>query len=173
MIGLLIVLAGCETQPSKDTASAPSPNTLPVFSESFESETFHSRFQMDRGNENVRIADSNEVLQGRYLEVTIPKGMHVGANFSYIFKTQLGEEPEALYARYYLRLGKNWVNGKGGKLPGPLGHIWPRRMGRTGQQRHQWLVGSDGFQGSRGHDTDLLHLPRGHTSKLRTKLLLG
>src|SRR5262249_9490000 len=57
--------------------------------------------------------------KGKSLKVTIPAGANTGANFHYRFRERLGQEPEEMYFRYYLKLDPGWRHGSdGGKLPG-------------------------------------------------------
>lgn len=57
--------------------------------------------------------------EGRSLKVVVPRGEHLGTSFAYKFRAQLGEEPEEIYFRYYVKLDENWRYAtSGGKLPG-------------------------------------------------------
>ncbi|MEM9069287.1 MAG: polysaccharide lyase [Myxococcota bacterium] len=61
-------------------------------------------------------------LVGRALRARIPEGENTGLNTSYYFMEEVGEEPEEIYFRYYLRLGDDWNQSiQGGKLPGIAG----------------------------------------------------
>jgi len=63
-----------------------------------------------------------EKLAGRALKIPMPKGAHLGIQMSYLFKQQLGEEPEEIYFRFYLRLADDWHPSRdGGKMPGIAG----------------------------------------------------
>ncbi|MEM7604636.1 MAG: polysaccharide lyase [Myxococcota bacterium] len=63
-----------------------------------------------------------EPLSGRALRARIPEGDYTALNTSYYFMEETGEEPEAIYFRYYLRLGDDWDQSvQGGKLPGIAG----------------------------------------------------
>jgi hypothetical protein len=58
-------------------------------------------------------------LNGRALRVTIPRGGNLGLDMGFNFKDKLGEEPEEVYFRYYLRFADDWApTVEGGKLPG-------------------------------------------------------
>jgi len=60
-----------------------------------------------------------EPLDGRALQVLIPAGKNLGLDMRYKFSDKLGNEPEEIYFRYYLRLGHDWNPvTDGGKLPG-------------------------------------------------------
>jgi len=52
------------------------------------------------------------------LRVDIPKGSHYGADFKLDLSRVVGEEPEQLFFRYYLRLDPDWAPQTSGKLPG-------------------------------------------------------
>jgi hypothetical protein len=78
-----------------------------------------------RANGHLEVIDPGEAgsayqpLQGRALRVTVPAGEVSGANLRYAFLSHLGEEPEEMYVRYYLRFAGNWNSRvEGGKLPG-------------------------------------------------------
>ncbi len=61
-------------------------------------------------------------LNGRALRALIPEGENTGLNTRYDFMAETGEEPEAIYFRYYLRLADDWNQSvDGGKLPGISG----------------------------------------------------
>ena len=61
-------------------------------------------------------------LSGQALQVRIPRGKHLGLDLRYRFADKLGEEPEEIYFRYYLRLASDWnPTTDGGKLPGISG----------------------------------------------------
>ena len=61
-------------------------------------------------------------LYGHALQVHIAKGGHLGLDLRYRFADKVGEEPEEIYFRYYLRLASDWNPATdGGKLPGMSG----------------------------------------------------
>jgi hypothetical protein len=63
-----------------------------------------------------------EPLRGKALRVRIAKGSNAALNTLYKFKPETGSEPEAVYFRYYLRLGADWNQSiEGGKMPGISG----------------------------------------------------
>jgi len=90
--------------------------------ESFEDEQWCERWAgKDRSTVELVAADESlgfEPLQGQALRIAVPRGEHYGANYRYRFQEQIGEEPEAIYFRYYLRFADDWDPAKGGKLPG-------------------------------------------------------
>lgn len=78
---------------------------------------------------------------GQALRITVEKGKHYGTSMAFRFKQRLGEEPEELYFRYYLRLANTWrpERGHGGKLPG-IGGTYDRAGwgGRVANGRNGW-----------------------------------
>lgn len=61
-------------------------------------------------------------LQGKALRCRIAKGETTALNTLFKFDEQIGEEPEEIYFRYYLRLADDWNQTvQGGKLPGISG----------------------------------------------------
>lgn len=63
-----------------------------------------------------------EPLAGRGLRVLIAEGSTGALNTTYDFMDKVGEEPDEIYLRYYLRLGADWNQTvQGGKLPGIAG----------------------------------------------------
>ena len=98
-----------------------------VYASSFESDTWTDGWTRLGSNSNVaRVArdpgNRFEPLVGEALRVTVKQGKVQGVNTQFRFADNLGEEPQEMYFRYYLRLGENW-NPKleGGKLPGFAG----------------------------------------------------
>lgn len=56
---------------------------------------------------------------GHSLQVTVPRGQHLGTTFAYRFRERTGAEPEEIYFRYYLKFDPDWKHAtSGGKLPG-------------------------------------------------------
>lgn len=66
-------------------------------------------------------------FEGAGLHVTIPRGSHFGADFRLDLDKTLGEDPEHLFFRYFLRFDRDWSSASAGKLPGFAGVY-----GRTG-----------------------------------------
>lgn len=63
-----------------------------------------------------------ETLEGTALRATLKEGENTALNLQYRFAKNHGEEPEAIYFRYYLRFGDDWSpDVDGGKLPGIAG----------------------------------------------------
>ena len=69
----------------------------------------------------VAAEEGFEPLSGQALRVTVPEGENTGLNLRYRFMDEQGEEPEAIYLRYYLRFSDAWQPADGGKLPGSAG----------------------------------------------------
>ncbi len=78
----------------------------------------------DAGTLQVVTTDPGNLFapfQGKALRVEIPAGANTGMNMGFDFADELGEEPEEIYFRYYLRFGDDWETSDGGKLPGLSG----------------------------------------------------
>ena len=89
----------------------------------FEEETWFEQWGMTKLPENVSLVSTDaerkfEALDGNALRIRVENGGHYGTSFSYPFKKQLGEEPEEVYFRYYIRFADDWDPERGGKLPG-------------------------------------------------------
>jgi hypothetical protein len=77
---------------------------------------------------------------GRSLQVTTPRGEHMGTSFTYRFHERLGSEPDEIYFRYYLKFDFDWKHAtSGGKLPGISG-----TYGKAGWGGRK-VNGSDGW----------------------------
>jgi hypothetical protein len=60
--------------------------------------------------------------EGHSLQVTVKRGEHMGTSFNYRFRDRLGQEPEEIYFRYYLKFDEDWKQATSdGKLPGISG----------------------------------------------------
>lgn len=98
-----------------------------VLSERFESTAWKEKWSNFGSRSQVELVASDSdngfvPLDGRALKVTVASGSVLGLNAHYRFDQLLGEEPESMYFRYYLRLGDNWdPTVDGGKLPGFAG----------------------------------------------------
>lgn len=84
-------------------------------------------------------------LEGKALRIRIEQGSNAGIGATFQFMRHIGEEPDDIYFRYYLRFADDWhplIDG--GKLPGPAGTY--DRAGWGGRR-------SDGTNGwsARGH----------------------
>jgi hypothetical protein len=97
-----------------------------IFSCGFESENWFKQFGMRSSPERVEIISSDsarkfEPLAGKALRIKVDRGGHYGTSIMYRFKAQIGDEPEEIYFRYYLRFADDWNPAGGGKLPGISG----------------------------------------------------
>ena len=154
LVGLFFVLV-LSTTPAdvkKDTSEhlpeknlIDDPNVLLV--EGFESEDWSDRWTGKTRDRVNLIGTSDELLfeplQNKALCINVVEGTHYGASYRYLFQEQLGEEPEEIYFRYYLRFASDWDPVKGGKLPG---------IGGTYGRAAYAGITSDGYNGwsSRG-----------------------
>jgi len=97
-----------------------------VFSCDFESDKWYEQFGMRSRPKRVEVCASDserkfEPLAGRALRIKVDRGGHYGASILYRFKDHIGEEPQEMYFRYYLRFADDWNPAGGGKLPGISG----------------------------------------------------
>jgi hypothetical protein len=84
--------------------------------------------------------DKAHGLRGRSLQVTTPRGDHMGTSFAYKFRDRLAAEPDEIYFRYYLKFDPDWKHAtSGGKLPGISG-----TYGKAGWGGRK-VNGSDGW----------------------------
>ncbi len=95
----------------------------PVFACNFEAEDWYKEWGLKQAPPRVDIVDLDpelkfEPLTGKALRIRVDKGGHYGLSLEYDFKKMLGEEPEAIYFRYYIRLADDWDPKRGGKMPG-------------------------------------------------------
>ena len=129
-----------------------------VFAADFEQEAWLSRWSyVDQAPtfETIESAPGLgfQPLVGRALQVVIPQGQKSGLNLLYKFKQEIGEEPEEIFFRYYLRLGNDWApTVQGGKLPGIAGTYGKAGWGgRRSDGRNGWSMrGSFGLLGTQG-----------------------
>lgn len=90
----------------------------------FETKTWWRSWGMDEPPRNTTLVGSDQAFSGagNSLQVTVPRGQHMGTSFLYRFAEQLGREPEEIYLRYYLKFDEDWAQAtSGGKLPGISG----------------------------------------------------
>ncbi|MFP3913391.1 MAG: S-layer homology domain-containing protein [Actinomycetota bacterium] len=103
----------------------------------------------------VRLTENG--VKGSGLKVDIPRGSHFGADFGLDLSDVVGDEPESLFFRYFIRLDPGWEPNVSGKLPGFSGIY-----GNTGKGGYRSSESSPGwsarikFSGSRRDD------PRAH-----------
>src|SRR5262249_32724825 len=108
----------------------------------FETDDWWMTFKSKRQPENTTLVSGEKALggKGRSLQVTTPRGEHLGTSFAYKFREQIGAEPEEIYFRYYLKFDADWKNAmSGGKLPGISG-----TYGKAGWGGRR-VNGSDGW----------------------------
>ncbi len=134
---------------------APSPSTRPEapalgFEDAFEAlDLWDGR----RPSSRNRVGLTESGYRGSGLRVTIPKGSHFGADFKLDLSRVVGEEPEQLFFRYYLRLDPDWAPRTSGKLPGFSGVY-----GQSGKGGFQSTPSAPGwsarmeFFGTKEHD---------------------
>ncbi len=118
-------VVGLAAKYSGDKGIAGDPSV--VFATDFESENWQDEWTY-AGKRGVIDTVSNdkprkfEQLHGKALRVRIAQGSTGALNTLYKFKPKTGREPEAIYFRYYLRLGDDWNQTvQGGKMPGLSG----------------------------------------------------
>jgi len=127
---------------SENRATPPAADV--VFSCDFESETWYRAWGTSRTDERVDTvaADSArrfEPLEGKALRIRVDRGGHYGTSIQFNFRKRLGEEPEEIYFRYYLRLADDWNPARGGKLPGIAGTYGRAGWGgRPSDGRNGW-----------------------------------
>ena len=97
-----------------------------LFTESFESAMWFESWGLKEMPRNVTQIETGksldfETLKGKSIRILIEKDGHYGTSFSFDFKKQWGEEPEAIYFRYHIFLANNWNPQGGGKFPGISG----------------------------------------------------
>jgi hypothetical protein len=115
-----------------------------IFRCDFESERWLDEWGERRIDPRVDTVDSDparqfEPLEGKALRIRVDKGDHYGASLQFRFRSRIGEEPEQVYFRYYLRFADDWDPVRGGKLPGIAGTYG--RAGWGGRPSH----GDDGW----------------------------
>lgn len=71
-----------------------------------------------RPSSRNRVGLTSAGYRGNGLEVRIPKGAHYGADFELDLDRIVGEDPETLFFRYFLRVEPGWDPIASGKLPG-------------------------------------------------------
>lgn len=116
--------AGLAAGYERDEGIASHPDV--VFAEGYEADDWMSGWTAHGGVFDVAEPDDSAFgfapISGRALRVVIPEGEHTALNSHYDFMDELGEEPEEIYFRYYLRLGDDWDQTvDGGKMPGISG----------------------------------------------------
>ena len=96
-----------------------------IFATGFESALWQDEWSYAGGT--IDIVDEDGALQfsplqGKALRAEIPQGENSSMSVIYKFADKIGEEPEEIYFRYYLRFADDWNQTVfGGKLPGISG----------------------------------------------------
>ena len=113
-----------EAQPPR-ARKAPSGGDV-LFSCDFESDRWYREWGTSRLDKRVGVVAADPTRQfephrGKALRVKVDRGGHYGTSIQFRFRKQLGEEPEEIYFRYYLRFADDWDPVRGGKLPGIAG----------------------------------------------------
>ena len=140
----LCVGAPCLRAEERSASQEASPTGDVLFSCDFESDAWYRAWGMSRADERVDtvLADSArsfEPLEGKALRIRVDQGGHYGTSIQFKFKKHLGEEPEEIYFRYYLRLADDWDPARGGKLPGIAGTYGRAGWGgRPSDGRNGW-----------------------------------
>jgi hypothetical protein len=117
-----------EIGPTPSAGPAPRADSL-EFADAFETlDLWDGRVPGSRN----RLELTESGFRGAGLDVTIPKGSHFGADFRLDLAKVVGEDPEQLFFRYFLRLDPDWAPRKNGKLPGFSGVY--HRSGKGGYQ---------------------------------------
>ena len=122
-----------------------------IFFADFESASWDKEWSFASGTLEPLTNDAPrklEPFQGKALRVTIAKGSNAAMNVGYKFKQKIGREPEAIYFRYYLRLGETWNQTlQGGKMPGISGTYGRAGWGgRRTDGRKGWSARGGFFQ---------------------------
>jgi hypothetical protein len=80
------------------------------------------------------------------LQVTVPRGENLGLDLRYDFKPRHKSEPDEVFMRYYLRVGREWVvSPDSGKLPGFGGTYNRAAWGGRAWDGHQGWSARGGF----------------------------
>lgn len=97
-----------------------------LFTCDFESDTWYKEWDIDKKDKHTDVVTADPIrkfkpFRDKALRIKVDKGGHYGTSLQFRFKERLGEEPEEIYFRYYLRFADDWDPVKGGKLPGITG----------------------------------------------------
>jgi hypothetical protein len=93
----------------------------------FEQPEWKTQWSYVTNSSLIEIVDRDEPLtfqplRGKALRVALTPKQNLGLNMGYKFREALGQEPEEIYFRYYLRFANDWSPVyDGGKLPGISG----------------------------------------------------
>jgi hypothetical protein len=96
-----------------------------IFATGFEGDNWEKEWTSADGTIDVVSSDAPRsfvALQGKALRAKIPEGENSSMSIIYKFADKIGDEPEEIYFRYYLRFADDWNQTVfGGKLPGISG----------------------------------------------------
>jgi hypothetical protein len=118
-----------------------------VFATGFDSLFWRSEWSYVSPGSRAEVVENDDGRKfrpflGSALRVTIPRGGNLGLDMGYNFRDKLGNEPDDIYFRYYIRFANNWIPTiDGGKLPGPSGTYGRAGWGgRKGNAREGWSL---------------------------------
>lgn len=97
-----------------------------LLSSNFEQANWGSQWSSGAERETLsRVAENPQEnfvpLLGKALQAELPQGQLTAMNLYFMFKEEVGYEPEEIYLRYHIRFGDTWQTVDGGKLPGIAG----------------------------------------------------
>jgi hypothetical protein len=96
-----------------------------IFATGFEADNWKEEWSSARGH--IDVVDTDDArkfspLMSKALRAKIPEGENASMSVLYKFADKIGEEPEEIYFRYYLRFADDWNQTVfSGKLPGISG----------------------------------------------------
>ena len=156
--------AGIAAEYEMDEGIADHPDVL--LYEDYEAADWMSHWTTHGGSFDITEADDGAFgfapLSGRALRVLLEEGALTALNSHYDFMDEVGEEPEEIYFRYYLRFGDDWNQTvQGGKMPGISG-----TYGRAGWGGRR----SDGTNGWSARGSFSESVPDGNPLARRTVL---
>lgn len=118
-----------------------------IFATGFESPFWRSDWSYVSLGSHAETVDRDdprkfEPLFGAALRVAIPKGANLGLDMGFNFLDKVGEEPDEIFFRYYIRFSDDWMpTADGGKLPGPAGTYGRAGWGgRKANAREGWSL---------------------------------
>ncbi len=128
LIGCLVAVLGTRLLVAADPPAIKPTSAVRgiLFTCDFGSDEWYEKWGLRRRDERADVVEADPLrkfvpFQGKALRIRIDEGGHYGLSARFDFKKQLGEEPEEVYFRYYLRLADDWDPRRGGKLPGIAG----------------------------------------------------
>lgn len=119
--GLLAFVVACagradDEAASQDEAALKAPS---IYTEEFESNSWIGPFSYRGSSSNTTRVDGG-YGGGHAIRTRFPGGSHYGTSMSLLIRDRIGEEPDRVFYRYYLRFAPNWkpLERQTGKLPG-------------------------------------------------------